>query len=353
MSNQLSKITHGQDGFPGREIPLGHPKHQRLSLARRVWPPRVTARAAFTLVELLVVIAIIGLLVSMLLPALQAARERARTLVCMAHMQQLGLATMGYVADAQGRLPAGQAFNGAFSGGYPVLDWTTTGLLVREGRLGGGGYVPGLPYASATSQIGPYYMVPGLTCPDGRPTIYYNNNVWRQYATADFRNISGVKLVVNDGAVWPNGSGYILEPGTTKSAWVFTNYVFNTVGTARYGNESSMMCLSATGGPSIPYNSGFAVLGDPAVQTYDSGLKSLEACSVPANTWMAFEGADGMISFASAIFRHPDHSGNFLYYDGHVENLPSRSIAGIAPSGGLYGYGYSNILDTRLVFHHP
>jgi prepilin-type N-terminal cleavage/methylation domain-containing protein len=70
----------------------------------RVEGGHLPRRTGFTLVELLVVIAIIGTLVGLLLPAVQAAREAARTTACGNKIKQLGLAMQTF-HDARGRLP--------------------------------------------------------------------------------------------------------------------------------------------------------------------------------------------------------------------------------------------------------
>ena len=91
------------------------------------------SRSGFTLVELLVVIAIIGVLVALLLPAIQAAREAARRSQCGSNMRQLGIALQNY-HDRYKAFPIGGRCN-IGSGNWGVSWWVATMPFTENASL--------------------------------------------------------------------------------------------------------------------------------------------------------------------------------------------------------------------------
>src|SRR5262245_14795672 len=101
---------------------------------------RFVHRRGFTLVELLVVIAIIGVLVALLLPAIQSAREAARRSQCANNLKQLGLAFLNYESTFQTlpfaytlyRQPSAAGGMIAHSWGVMILPYLEQGNLTSQ-----------------------------------------------------------------------------------------------------------------------------------------------------------------------------------------------------------------------------
>ena len=125
--------------------------------------------AGFTLVELLVVIAIVGVLMALLMPGVQMAREAGRRTACGNNLRQLGLALQQF-HDARGQFPPGRG------GPAPTVFSPQAYLLpyVEQGGLHGqldfksaptNLTIAGIPYSGATNAAAAAQAVPILQCP--------------------------------------------------------------------------------------------------------------------------------------------------------------------------------------------
>ncbi|HEX6961321.1 MAG TPA: DUF1559 domain-containing protein [Lacipirellula sp.] len=152
---------------------------------------RVTARGAcllsgFTLVELLVVIAIIGVLIALLLPAVQAAREAGRRSQCTNNLKQIGLATLNY-EQAKKLLPpgairesgGGRRHGSVFVHLLPMLEQSALHAAfdfkqtdIDDTRIPG------------TNQRADSVEIPALICPSDERELHYDGRVAHNYAAS-------------------------------------------------------------------------------------------------------------------------------------------------------------------------
>ncbi|ADB17963.1 protein of unknown function DUF1559 [Pirellula staleyi DSM 6068] len=127
----------------------------------------MSRRHAFTLVELLVVIAIIGVLVALLLPAVQAAREAARASQCKNNLRQVAIALHNH-HDTFGAMPAG--WNGASPEEGPGWGWNAAILPQMEQKPLFDRIQFGVSIADPASQSIRETVIPSLLCPsDAHP----------------------------------------------------------------------------------------------------------------------------------------------------------------------------------------
>lgn len=150
-------------------------------------------RAAFTLVELLVVIAIIGILVSLLLPAVQAAREAARRTQCINNIRQWGIALQNY-HDTFLWLPYGTISDGGTGVNPNDRKTYIIGLwpFIEEGTINNL-YNPKLPFWHENNRQAVMYQTPVYFCPSDRQGQWRGDPYWRtrgnfvlNYGNTDF-----------------------------------------------------------------------------------------------------------------------------------------------------------------------
>jgi prepilin-type N-terminal cleavage/methylation domain-containing protein/prepilin-type processing-associated H-X9-DG protein len=186
-------------------------------------PCATTVRPGFTLVELLVVIAILGGLISLLLPAVQAARETARRTQCANHLKQIGLALHNYTT-AFGEFPMG--CRGCQPAKFPPppnfyrrTSWNTCLLPYVEKPELYEQYDFDVPFYAAANRIPTSKTVPVFLCPSMTTTTrpgptsgdIHGNGVWNpgdDLAWTDYGGLYGVSFATP--TILPEHQGMML-----------------------------------------------------------------------------------------------------------------------------------------------
>ncbi|HBT77907.1 MAG TPA: hypothetical protein DEB39_13510 [Planctomycetaceae bacterium] len=201
---------------------------KRLWKRLNTWKRRVTGmtvRTAFTLVELLVVIAIIGVLVALLLPAVQAAREAARRMQCTSHLKQIGIATHQFHDARKGIPPAmlqcrdGETRRSSMFGLlYPFLEQDALyEALQAPYSYSAGGFVVINTWWNGNlneEQRKAFGSFPGYQCPSRRSGLQTNETTIDNNATSD-----GEKIDAPDSA-GPLGDYAMIFVNLTDDWWV-------------------------------------------------------------------------------------------------------------------------------------
>jgi prepilin-type N-terminal cleavage/methylation domain-containing protein len=290
----------------------------------------------FTLVELLVVIAIIGVLVALLLPAVQAARESARRMSCASNLRQIGLALHNYhdtfkafPIGALSALPDGSGWlnsaNGDWTWPTAILPFIEQKPLHDQLRPGS---TPKAPSATGTDPLTSLVLqrIAVYSCPSDLGDPKNLNNILGGFAKL---NYPATKAMMMDTTFYFAGSN-----GGRNKAIRLQNVEDGTSNTFFCGERAAVrttrfISIGAIWSQHWGSNNSFTFDENPPNQSYPAaGLNASGGCCVTANDPNNIRG--------SASSLHP--SGlQFVFVDGSVKFISNTIDTSFAPGKpGVY-----------------
>jgi prepilin-type N-terminal cleavage/methylation domain-containing protein/prepilin-type processing-associated H-X9-DG protein len=302
-------------------------------------------RLGFTLVELLVVIAIIGVLVALLLPAVQTAREAARRSQCQNNLKQTSLAVLNY-EDVYRVLPGGMGRFGCCWGTWQVrlLPYIEQAALAAIYRNSDGNDATGIRYRVAPNLTVTQSRIKAWTCPSDVPNAP-NGGITSHNYVVNFGNTSYYHEPINNGGtnIEFGGSPFMAYPGglatgddgpaTAAEAMTFTRLYGRPVRLAEITDgTSSTLMLSETIQGRLTDLRGYSWWGNAGGFTTFSTPNSTSPDVLTGGTCILTDLRNPPCTTTSTIARprmivarsrHP--SGvQVSYCDGHIAFMPNN-----------------------------